>query len=741
MSADPNTIDVPVRTHPSASRGGVRLLGRLLGEVIRELEGEAAFDRIEDIRRRAVGEHRRHEGDPALEESLAALPLEELVLLIRAFSIFSQLANVADDHYARRESALEDRSPLDLLRDRPLPSPEAIQAWLGHAILSPVITAHPTEVRRRSIVEREAAIAELLSRSERRGLRAADRQELDAQMKREIHILWRTRMLRPTRITVADEIDNAVAVFARTFLGQSPAFMRRIACALHLQRPLPPFLRIGSWVGGDRDGNPFVDADCLDYAVRRQAEAAIDHHLRELHALGGELSLSEDLSRASPALAALAEAGGPPSPRRGDEPYRRALTAIYARLAAARRELLGSGPQLGRSVQAEPYRSPSELLADLDVVAASLADHQDGALAEGRLLDMREAVASFGFHLASVDLRQNAEVHERVVAELLGAAGVTDDYLALPEPERLAILKAQLHDARMLRSPYRSYGEETAKELAILDRANLLRRRFGPAAVRNYVISKASSVSDLLEVALMLKETGLYAAGRPGSDPAAAALRIVPLFETIADLRASDRIMAAWLDLAVARSVLEGQDGLQEVMIGYSDSNKDGGYLTSSWEIRSAIRRLVGVAGRRGVKIRFFHGRGGAVGRGGGSSLEAIQALPDGAVAHGVRITEQGEVVASKYGHPDSGRENLEVMTVAAVLSAFDPAADSVDERDSQLIEQLSALALSAYRKLIYDTPGFETFFREATPLPEIAELNIGSGVASRKKVSKPGVS
>ena len=354
----------------------------------------------------------------------------------------------------------------------------------------------------------------------------------------------------------------------------------------------------------------------------------------------------------------------------------------------------------------------------------------DGDVAQGRLTDAREALACFGFHFASIDLRQNSEVHERVIAELMAQAGAAPDYLGLPEAERVRLLLAELESPRLLRSPWGRYGEETLRELAILERAAELRRRFGPRAAPNYVISKAAEVSDMLEVAVLLKEAALFT---PGPTPSCE-LRIVPLFETIADLKASDRIMADFLGLAPVRATLEGQDGLQEVMIGYSDSNKDGGYVTSSWEIRAAIARLLQTGRERGFRIRFFHGRGGAVGRGGGSSFEAILALPAGAVEAGVRITEQGEVVASKYGQPDVARANLETIAVAALLANFDGEADLADQEGADVLARFSDAAFKAYRALVYETPGFGAYFHQSTPLPEIAQLNIGSRPSSRTR-------
>lgn len=728
----PEAQDLMARMAPNASRAGIRLLGRLLGEVIREHHGQRCYERVEDVRRHSVREHRDGEADMALSERLERLALEDVVILIRAFAIFSQLANIADDQLARREALLQD-SALQRLLDAPKIDAKAVAAYAASAMLVPVITAHPTEVRRKSIQDREAALADLLQAHDRRGLRAAEGHRLEAAMKLQIRILWQTRMLRPARIQVVDEIDNAVAIFSRTFAAELPAARRRLAELFELSGPLARFLEVGSWVGGDRDGNPFVTAETLDYAVRRQAEAAIDHHLDQLHALGAELSMSDDFAPITPELRALAEAGFNASPHKEDEIYRRALTGCYARLAATRAELLGRAPARAARGPAEPYRDPSELETDLAVVGRSLELSGDADVAQGRLGDAREAVAAFGFHFASLDLRQNSDVHERVVEALLAGAGVCASYLALEEGERVRILVAELTSPRLLRSPWGRYSEETLKELAILEKAAELRAKFGARAVPNYVISKTTSASDLLEVLVLCKETGLFT---PGREPASA-LRVIPLFETIADLRAADQVMAEYLDLEPVRAVLHRQDRLQEVMIGYSDSNKDGGYMTSSWEIRAAIARLVQTAKARDLRIRFFHGRGGAVGRGGGSSFDAILSLPAGAVEAGVRITEQGEVVSSKYGQPDVARANLETIAVAALMANFDRAPDLADGDGAAILDRFSAEAFAAYRALVYDTPDFATYFRQSTPLPEIAQLNIGSRPPSRSQSTR----
>jgi len=719
----------PAPTHPAPERrSAMRLLGRLLGDVIREQHGQAVFDRIEDIRSRSVGEHRQGEPDPALTPILDNLSLDETRLLIRGFTIFSQLANIADDHLARRETEATEFGALQRVKDAHGLSLKRVQAFLRRAVLTPVITAHPTEVRRKSILDRELAISELLERQDGRP-GAAEREAIEARLKSEIRTLWQTRMLRRVRINVSDEIDNAVSIFALTFLPEIPALKRQLAQLFDLQPPLAPCVQLGSWVGGDRDGNPFVNADTLEYALTRQGAAALDYYLVQIDALGSELSLSTEFTAVSEPLRALAEASGDHSEPRDDEPYRRALVGCYARLAATRIAILGQGPMHPARVTARPYATPGELLADLAVVAESLGANGAADLAEGRLLSVREAIGAFGFHLAVMDLRQNSDVHERVVGELLAQAAVCANYGELPETDRIALLIAELASPRLLRSPYGAYSSETISELNIVDAAARVRARFGEGAVANYVISKAASVSDLLEVGILLKEAGLFT---PGDHPVCA-LRIVPLFETIDDLRRGAAIIAAYLDLPLCAGLVAAQGGLQEVMIGYSDSNKDGGYITSNWEIRSAITELLALGERRGVTLRFFHGRGGAVGRGGGSSFDAIQALPAGAVAQGIRITEQGEVVASKYGHPRGGLASLEAIVAASILADLAHDVDAADNPDhASLLSAMSAAACAAYRGLVYETPGFDIYFRQSTPLVEIADLKIGSRPASR---------
>jgi phosphoenolpyruvate carboxylase len=713
-------------------RAFVRLLGRLLGEVILEQQGSDAYTRVEDIRRQAVEEYRSGAGELAFGQ-IGELSQPDILLLIRAFSIFSQLANIAEDHNARREIKTLGSGAAQHMELHPGLTPRRVRAYLAEAVVVPVITAHPTEVRRKSILDRENELSGLLERRETASTQTAERDEIDVQIKRAIRILWQTRMLRDNRITVQDEIENNLSIFVRTFLTALPLVKRRMAHLFRLDQDVTPYLRLGSWVGGDRDGNPNVSPETLEYAVRRQAEAAIDHYLTEIHALGAELSLSESLIATSQALKDLAATGKQISVHQKDEPYRIALTTCYARMAATRKELLGTGPARTPRFEAAPYTRPEDLAADLDTIAISLSENGDADLAQGRLLNLRETVAAFGFHLATMDVRQNSDVHERAVAELLRTAGTASDYLAMDETARTALLLGELSYSRPLHSPHVEYSAETTRELAISNRASSLKKLFGENSISQYVISKAASPSDLLETALLMKEVGLFL---PGSKPLAR-LCIVPLFETIEDLRQSADVMADYFSAPLVRDMIAAQGNVQEVMIGYSDSNKDGGYITSSWEIYSGIARLVSLGKERGIRMRFFHGRGGAVGRGGGSSFDAIRALPAGASAHGIRITEQGEVVASKYGDPVIGQSSLETIIAASLLAELSPQDDAADGHGGTLLAALSESAYQAYRGLVYDMPGFETYFRQATPLLEIADLKIGSRPASRTKSSK----
>ncbi len=733
-------------------RDDIRLLGRLLGDTVRDQQGAAVFDLIERIRQNSV-RFRRDDDIAArreLEDMLDALSREQTIQVVRAFSYFSHLANIAEDqHHIRRSrahliagSAPREGSLAHALQrafDSGSASAASLQAFLETALVSPVLTAHPTEVQRKSILNCETVLARLLDERDRMQLTPEEAEANLEALRRAVLTLWQTRMLRSARLSVIDEVNNGLSYFETTFLRELP----RLYASLedHLASAgragatapveLPAFLQVGSWIGGDRDGNPYVTADVLERALAMQAEVALDYYLRELHILGSQLSLAIGLVSASDALLALAARSPDQSPHRSDEPYRRAISGIYARLAATYRALLGHAPARHAVAEAEPYPDVEALSEDLDVLHRSLVCNGSAALARGRLRHLRRAVKVFGFHLAPIDLRQNSDVHERVVAELLEVARPGTGYRARDEAGRCEVLLEELATARPLASPHVKYSDETDSELAIFHAARRAHLRYGTAAIRQCIISKADDVSDLLELAVLLKEAGLL---RPVDK--ALDVNLVPLFETIGDLENAARVMDRLFSLPGYRELLAGaRNDTQEVMLGYSDSNKDGGFMTSGWALYKAEGELVEVFARHGVRLRLFHGRGGSVGRGGGPSYQAILAQPEGAVQGQIRLTEQGEVIGAKYGNPEVGRRNLEVLVAATLETSLRPAgAEPTPQAFLDAMQALSDEAFTAYRGLVYDTPGFEQYFWESTVISEIAGLNIGSRPASRKK-------
>jgi phosphoenolpyruvate carboxylase len=733
----------------------IRLLGRLLGDVLRDQEGDLVFDVVETIRQTAV--RFRREADPKAGEELDALlhklTRNQTISVVRAFSYFQHLANIAEDqHHNRRRrahllagsNAQEGSVGCALARLKQAGvAQDKVEEFFRDALISPVLTAHPTEVQRKSILDAEHDIARLLAE---RDLPLTPKERIHnlQLLHARIATLWQTRMLRYTKLTVADEIENALSYYRITFLRELPALYDdievEIGAQYHGREPQlanAAYVQMGSWIGGDRDGNPNVNAGTMQHALVRQSTTILDFYLDEVHALGAELSTSTLMVEVSPALQDLADASPDVSPHREDEPYRKALIGIYARLASTAREL-GATNILRREVgHADPYRDASEFVADLQVIAHSLSGHHGAMLVKPRLAGLMRAARIFGFHLASLDMRQSSDVHERVLAELFERAGAEADYAALPEADKVKLLLAELAQPRLLYTPYEAYSDETVSELAILRAARDIRERYGSRAIRNYIISHTETVSDLLEVMLLQKETGLMHVSKGICD-----VMVIPLFETIPDLQHAAGIMEEWMALAPVRRMIEQQGRLQEVMLGYSDSNKDGGFLTSNWELYQAELRLVKVFEQAGVKLRLFHGRGGTVGRGGGPSYQAILAQPPGTVNGQIRLTEQGEIIASKFSNPEIGRRNLELLVAATLEASLVPHAREGEEaarlaRFEQVMAELSERAYKAYRNLVYETPGFTDYFFAATPIAEIAELNIGSRPASRKSTRR----
>ena len=715
-----------------AQNPDIRFLGKLLGDVIRSEGGDALFRRIEYIRSASVDRARGLVASDAIDSGLDALTLDDTLAFVRGFMLFSMLANLAEDRQGIAAEPEADLAHAIARLERAGTGRDAIAALLGRALVVPVLTAHPTEVRRKSVIDHRNRIAELMTLKDAGAEETPDGDPVDDAIVRQIALLWQTRALRRERLYVADEIDTVLAYLRDVFLPAIPALYARWDRAMGMR--VPSFLGVGNWIGGDRDGNPNVTAATLELVLARSSEAVLGWYLDALHDLGAELSISTELAPVTEAVAALADAAQDAGKNRGDEPYRRALTGLYARLAATYADLVGHAPPRPAHVAGERYATPSDFRRDLVTIAQGVGAGGGAMASGGALARLIRAVDVFGFHLATLDLRQNADVHERVVAELLQAAGVEPDYCALDEAKRVALLRRELATARPLSAPWGDYSEETKSELAIVRAAAQAHARYGAGCIRIYNISKSESVSDMLEVNILLKEAGLYRPGRDGEAPDAA-MMAVPLFETIGDLRNAPAVMADWFALPEIAALARAR-GHQEVMVGYSDSNKDGGYLTSVWSLHQASRALGPVFEDAGVAMQLFHGRGGAVGRGGGSSFAAIRAQPPGTVSGRLRITEQGEVIAAKYGTVASAATNLEAMASATLLASLEaPTLSDADYgRYAGAMDAISATAFDAYRDLVYGDDRFRTFFREVTPLPEITGLKIGSRPASRTK-------
>ncbi|MBN9408593.1 MAG: phosphoenolpyruvate carboxylase [Burkholderiales bacterium] len=738
----------------------IRLLGRILGDVIREQEGVDAYELVEQVRKLSVAFRRDadQEADRSLKKLLKGLTDDQTVSVIRAFTYFSHLANLAEDRHHIRRRMVHERAgdtqegsievALSRLRWAGI-TPRAISSMLAASHVSPVLTAHPTEVQRKSILDAERGIAQLLAARDEIRAHAQPRDALaprelaanEAQIRARVAQLWQTRLLRFSKLTVIDEVENALSYYEATFLREIPKLYAALEDELG-QHPVASFLRMGQWIGGDRDGNPNVSAQTLDYALRRQGEMVLRHYLTEVHYLGAELSLSARLVDVSADMQALAERSPDTSEHRLDEPYRRALTGIYARLAATLRHLTGGEAARHAVAPQNPYDRAEDFLVDLRVIESSLRAHHGAALTTGRLRPLLRSVEVFGFHLATVDLRQSSDKHEDVVAELLRVARVEPDYAALSENARRALLIRLLGDARPLRVLNASYSALAQAELAIFENARLLRSQFGAAAIRHYIISHTETVSDLLEVLLLQKEAGLmHGVLGVGDEPCRADLIVVPLFETIEDLRNAAPIMRSFYALPGIAQLVRASGGEQDIMLGYSDSNKDGGIFTSNWELYRAEIALVELfeelARSHPITLRMFHGRGGTVGRGGGPSYQAILAQPPGTVRGQIRLTEQGEVIASKYANPEIGRRNLETLVAATLEATLLQPTKPAPRAFLDVAARLSTDSMAAYRALVYETPGFTDYFFSATPIREIAELNIGSRPASRKPSQK----
>ncbi|MBW0012694.1 phosphoenolpyruvate carboxylase [Mycobacterium sp.] len=726
-------------------RADIRLLGTILGDTVREQNGDEVFELVERARVEAFRVRRSEIDRSEMARMFFRIDIHLALPVIRAFSHFALLANVAEDIHRERRRAIhvaageppQDSSlaatyaKLDLAQLDSATVAEALKA----ALVSPVITAHPTETRRRTVFVTQHRITELMRLHAAGHEKTEDGRDIELELRRQVLTLWQTALIRLFRLQITDEIDVGLRYYQAALFTVIPQVNAEVREALRARWPAAdllatPILQPGSWIGGDRDGNPNVTADVVRRATGSAAFTAIAHYLAELTDLEQELSMSARLITVTPELTTLAERCEDEA--RADEPYRRALRVVRGRLTAAAAEILDRQPQHELNLGLPPYSAPTELRADLDAIDASLRTHGATLLADDRLSRLRESVHTFGFHLSGLDMRQNSDVHEEVVGELLAWAGVHPDYGSLPEEKRVELLADELGTRRPLVGDRAQLSDLTRKELDVVAAAARAVGLYGPAAVPNYVISMCRSVSDVLEAAILLKEAGLLDASGPQPY---CPVGISPLFETIDDLRNGASTLQAMLELPIYRALVAARGESQEVMLGYSDSNKDGGYLASSWAVYRAELDLVEVARKSGIRLRLFHGRGGTVGRGGGPSYQAILAQPPGAVNGTLRLTEQGEVIAAKYAEPEPARRNLESLLAATLESTLLDVEGLGDAAEPAyaVLDEVATLAHRAYSELVHDTPGFVEYFMASTPVSEIGSLNIGSRPTSRK--------
>ncbi|MCL2521875.1 MAG: phosphoenolpyruvate carboxylase [Erysipelotrichales bacterium] len=728
----------------------IQFLEGILGDTICEVDGQKTFDLIQSLRKHFVDFY-KDRNHATMRKMLQRLSDGDIYKASSAAVCLSIIANIVEDHHHMQSwrsrqiagsTTIEGNldAGLEFAKNSGL-SNDKLKDFFTKAYIAPVLTAHPTEVQRRTILAIRTAITDLLIKRDKvEGATKEEFKEIELELRRQILTLWKTRVLRVSKPSVLDEVESLLYYFDKTFFEAVPKIYDAVEKSIGQIEETPAFLQIASWVGGDRDGNPFVDGTVLSEALSRHAERAISFYIAEIGKLHDDLALTELKLRdkVTPKLQTLIDESPDESVRHGDEPYRLAVATIQAKLASTYEKFLGDKPSIAmpyyvRDAKVLPYSLLEDFVADLKALEESLLNQGLKLLTTGRLKKLIQAVRVFGWTLAPLDIRQNSIVHGNVVAELLEFVNPSTNYLKLSEEERINLLLKELSTSRPLVSQHAEYSPETMKELAIFNAAKKAQVRYGINCIRTAIISMTHGLSDILELALLLKEAGIVRLEESVTD-----INIVPLFETIEDLRTAKGIMDKLLSIPFYRQLLKSRNDVQEVMVGYSDSNKDGGYVTSRFELYKAEAELVEVFAKHGVSLRIFHGCGGSVGRGGGPSYQAILAQPKDAVQGQIRLTEQGEVIAAKYSNPEVGRRHLEVFVAATLAAEVGPLkSDFCDKDFIKDFGELSEFAFKAYRNLVYETKGFEDYFWQSTVIAEIASLNIGSRPTSRAKSRK----
>ena len=708
----------------------IQILTEMLLKATQKMISENTFEKIVELK--ALADEKNYE---KLNLIIKDLTQEEMEIVANFFSILPLLINIAEDV----DLAYEVNYKNNIGETYVGKLSESIKNIKDKNILEninvvPVLTAHPTQVQRKTVLDLTEKLHSLLRkhRDVKNGL--INERKWKNAIQKHIEILTQSDIIREKKLKVANEITNVLEYYNLSFIKAIAKLMTEYKLLLEennieLKNETP--ITMGMWIGGDRDGNPFVTAETLNLSAMKQCELITTYYIEKLNSLYRTFSMSSHVTKGSKELEELANLSSDTSEYREKESYRRAISHIKEKLENTREYLLQD-----KEVE-DKYLTADEFIADLTIIEKSLLENNGEILVTGEFEELLNVVKIFGFYLASIDMRQDSSVYEASVAELLSSANIEKDYSSLSEEEKCELLLKQLkEDPRPLSiNDENKQSEELRKELAIFRTARKLKDKLGDNVIKQNIISHTTSVSDLLELAIMLKEVGLV-----GSD--FARLQLVPLFETIEDLENSYEVMDKYLSLDIVKKWVSDNRSYQEIMLGYSDSNKDGGYLSSGWSLYKAQQELSSLGEKHNIKVTFFHGRGGTVGRGGGPSYDAIISQPLGSVQDRIRLTEQGEIIAAKYGNSDAAYYNLEAL-FSAVIQRMNADKVNTDIRDipeiQVIMDEIVEDSYKKYRELVFENPNFYNYFFEATPIKEISSLNIGSRPASRKKITDIG--
>ena len=710
----------------------VLILTELLEDITKNMLAPETFEKIIQLKELSTSEN--YQG---LNDLVTSLSNEEMIYISRYFSILPLLINISEDVDLAYEINHQNNVDQDYLGKlsttiKMVAEKENAAEILEKLNVVPVLTAHPTQVQRKSMLDLTNHIHTLLRKYRDVKLGLINKEKWHTDLRRYIEIIMQTDMIREKKLKVTNEITNVMEYYQSSFLNAVPrltAEYKKLAKEQGIELEHPKPITMGMWIGGDRDGNPFVTAETLNKSALTQCEVIMNYYDEKIYNLYREFSLSTSIVNVSDKVREMALKSQDNSIYREKELYRRALFDIQAKMLATKAYLIEDKDLQPR------YATADEFYQDLLAIRDSLLENKGEYLISGEFVELMQAVEIFGFYLASIDMRQDSSVHEACVAELLASAGINDHYSDLSEDEKCTLLLKELEeDPRILSATHAEKSELLEKELSIFKAARKLKDKLGENVIRQTIISHATSVSDMLELAIMLKEVGLV-------DAQKARVQIVPLFETIEDLDHSEETMRRYFSLPLAKKWIASKDNYQEIMLGYSDSNKDGGYLSSCWTLYKAQQQLTAIGDEFGVKVTFFHGRGGTVGRGGGPTYEAITSQPLKSIKDRIRLTEQGEVIGNKYGNKDAAYYNLEMLVSAAInrMVTKKKSDTNTSNRYEAIMDQVVDRSYDIYRDLVFGNEHFYDYFFESSPIKAISSFNIGSRPAARKTITEIG--